>query len=96
MGYWKMRLLALAMIVVGGGLTYHNWQQLLEEGRYSFRLATFGPVAIVLGLFVLLFPARAGAPTTMPERLVALAALGVGLIAGLFNLYLMDPYFFGQ
>ena len=92
----KARILALIMIVVCAGLVYYNWHQMLQEGRYSVKLAAFGPVGIVGGFFLLLFPGRAGKPTNTKERLLALLVFAVGLIAGLVNWYLMDPGFFGR
>lgn len=96
MRYWKIRLLAVAAVLVFAGLVYHNWVQLNEEGRYSTRLATFGPVMIVGGLFMLLFPAKGGKPETAADKLVVLLVFGVGVLAGLANWYLMDPAFFGR
>jgi hypothetical protein len=94
MTHLKGRLLALILIIVFGALTYYNWHQLLLEGRYSFKLATFGPVGIVGGFFLLIFPGLAGKPTTTKERVVVLAVFVVGLAAGVINLYLMDPGMF--
>jgi hypothetical protein len=96
MGHWKARLLAVVLIAVCAGLVYYNWQQLEAEGRYSTKLATFGPVGVVGGLFLLLFPGKAGKPETAGEKAVVLLVLVVGLAVGLLNWYLMDPGFFGR
>ena len=90
----KGRIFALILILACGGMTYYNWHQLRTEGRYSFKLATFGPVGIVGGIFLLFFPALAGKPTTTRERVVVLLVFIVGLAAGVINLYLMDPGMF--
>ena len=95
MSHLKARVLALIMILVCAGLVYYNWQQLLQEGRYSLKLAAFGPVGVVAGFFLLLFPGRGGKPTNTKERVLALLVFAVGLVAGLVNWYLMDPGFFG-
>ena len=95
MHHFKARLLALVIIVVCGGLMYYNWQQLEAEGEYSLKLAAFGPVGVVGGLFLLLFPGKGGRPETTRDRVIALFVFGVGLAAGLLNWYLMDPEFFG-
>lgn len=95
MNHWKARLLAVVIIVIFGGMIYYNWQQLSSEGRYSMKLAAFGPVGVVGGLFLLLFPGKAGKPETTREKLIALLVFGVGVLAGLYNWYLMDPGFFG-
>jgi hypothetical protein len=95
-GHLKARLLALFIIAVFSGLIFYNWHQLNTEGRYSPKLAAFGPVGVVGGLFLLLFPAKGGRPETTRDKLIALLVLVVGLAAGLYNWYLMDPGFFGR
>lgn len=94
--YIKQRLFALVMIIGFIGLTYYNWQQLWDDGRYSLKMAAFGPVGVVGGFFLILFPTMAGRPETTRDRLVLLAVFVVGLAAGLVNWYLMDPGFFGN
>jgi NhaP-type Na+/H+ or K+/H+ antiporter len=88
--------LGIVLIMVFAGMIYYNWNQLTNEGRYSMKLAAFGPVGVVGGLFVLLFPAKAGKPETTRDKIIVLLVLVVGLVAGLFNSYLMDPGFFGR
>jgi hypothetical protein len=92
----KARLFAIVIIVVSVGLIYYNWHQLHTEGRYYMKLAAFGPVGVVGGLFLLLFPGKGGKPETTRDKLVALLVFAVGLVAGLYNWYLMDPGFFGR
>jgi hypothetical protein len=96
MGHLKTRLLALAIIAVFAGLIYVNWRQLRSEGTYSLKLAAFGPVGVVGGLFLLLFPGKGGRPEAARDKVVALLVFGLGLAAGLCNWYLMDPGFFGR
>jgi len=96
MPHLKARLLALVLIVTSVGLIYYNWQQLLHEGKYSFKLASFAPVIGVGGLFLLFFPARAGKPETTKDKVLVLLVLVIGLAVGLVNWYLMDPGFFGR
>ena len=96
MHHLKARVLAVVIIVICGGLMYYNWQQLNAEGEYSLKLAAFGPVGVVGGLFLLLFPGKGGKPETTRDKVIALVVFGVGLVAGLLNWYLMDPGFFGQ
>jgi hypothetical protein len=96
MGHLKSRLLALAIIAVSAGLIYVNWHQLHTEGKYSTKLAAFGPLGVVGGLFLLLFPGKGGKPETARDKVVALLVFGAGLAAGLYNWYLMDPGFFGR
>jgi hypothetical protein len=96
MSHLKTRLLAVAIILVFAFLIYVNWQQLNGEGRYSTKLAAFGPVGVIGGLFLLLFPGKGGKPETARDKVVALLVLALGLPAGLYNWYLMDPGFFGR
>jgi hypothetical protein len=92
----KARLLGAALILLFAGLTCYNWQQLHEEGSYSLKVAAFGPVGVVGGLFLLLFPGMGGKPETTMDKLVVLLVFVVGAAAGLLNWYLMDPGFFGR
>jgi len=94
--HWKARLLALVIILLFTGLTWYNWRQLTSEGSYSMKLAAFGPVGVVGGLFILLFPGKAGKPETTKDKVIVLLVFGIGLLAGLCNWYLMDPGFFGR
>ena len=96
MHHWKARLLAVFIIVIFAGLAYYNWRQLTSEGRYSLKLAAFAPVGVVGGLFILIFPDKAGKPETTKDKIIVLLVFGIGLLAGLCNWYLMDPGFFGR
>ena len=96
MHHLKARLFAIVLILVSLGLIYYNWQQLLRDGSYSMKLAAFGPVITVGGIFLLISPTRAGKPTTTKEKITVLLVLVVGLLAGLVNWYFMDPGFFGR
>lgn len=96
MGHLKARLFGLVIIAVFVGMTYYNWHLRDTEGSYYPKLALFGPVGIVGGLFMLLFPSKAGKPETTRDRLLVLLIFAVGFAAGGYNLYLMDPHFFGR
>lgn len=93
---FKARIFALVLILVSIGLVYYNWHQLLTQGRYSLKLAAFGPLLIIGGVYLLLFPSRGGKPTNTKEKVIALTVFVIGLLAGLINWYLMDPGFFGR
>jgi hypothetical protein len=93
---FKGRVFAIVLILVSVGLVYYNWHQLLGEGRYSMKLAAFGPVVGIGGFYLLLFPSMGGKPTTAKEKIIALIVFVIGLMAGLINWYLMDPGFFGR
>ncbi|HEX8177630.1 MAG TPA: hypothetical protein VF543_21250 [Pyrinomonadaceae bacterium] len=92
--HWKMRLLGLVIIVIFAGLLYYDWQMLWQEGQYYMKLAVMAPLGIIGGLFVLLFPTKAGPPETNSDRLIVFLVFLVGMAAGAANLYLMDPGFF--
>jgi hypothetical protein len=96
MSHLKARLFAIVIIVIGVGLAYFNWQQLNAEGRYSFKIAAFSPLVVVGGIFLLLFPGKFGKPETTKDKMIVMLVFGIGLVAGAFNLYLMDPGFFGM
>ena len=53
---FKARVFALLLILVSVGLVYYNWHQLLQEGRYSMKLASFGPVGVIGGVICCYFP----------------------------------------
>jgi hypothetical protein len=96
MKHLKARALALVLIVLSVGLIYFNWHQLQQEGRYSMKVAAFGPVVGIGGVFLMFFPWMVGKPSTTKEIIIVLMVMGVGLAAGLINWYLMDPGFFGR
>lgn len=96
MKYWKVRLFALVIILVSALLVYFNWQQMLLDTTYSIQTATFGPMCVVGGIFLLLFPTNVGKPETPMQKIFAVLMVIVGLAAGLINWYLMDPGFFGM
>jgi NhaP-type Na+/H+ or K+/H+ antiporter len=95
MRHLKARLLGVVIITVCAGLIYYNWNELHHTGSYSLKLAAFGPVGVVGGFFLLLFPGKGGRPQTTKDKIIALLVFGIGLAAGLFNWFLMDPHFFG-
>lgn len=94
--YIKQRLFAIALIVGFAALTYYNWHQLWQTSEYSLKLAAFGPLGIVGGVFLLIFPTMIGKPDTAREKIIVFAVFGLGIIAGLLNWFLMDPGFFGM
>ena len=92
----KARLLAIILILLSIVLIYINWRQLWSEGTYSMKLAAFGPLVGIGGIYLLLFPSPGGKPNTTAEKVSALIVFVIGLLAGLVNWYLMDPGFFGR
>jgi hypothetical protein len=88
---FKARLFAVLLILVSVGLVFYNWHQLFQEGRYCMKLASFGPLVGIGGLYLLLFPSRGGKPTTAKEKIAVLLVFVIGMIAGLINWHLMDP-----
>jgi NhaP-type Na+/H+ or K+/H+ antiporter len=96
MNHLKVRLFALILILVCAVMIYYNWRQLHQEHIYSLRLAAFGPVGVVGGFFLLLFPGRTGKPTSTKEKILVLLVFALGFLVVLINLYLMDPSMFGK
>lgn len=96
MQHVKARILALILILVSVVIIYINWHQLLQEGRYSVKMAALGPLVGIGGLYLLVFPSKAGKPSTAREKITVLIVFAIGLLAGLVNWYLMDPRFFGK
>ena len=96
MQHLRARILALVLIVVSIAIIYINWRQLLREGTYSLKMAAFGPLVGIGGIYLLLFPSQAGKPTTAKEKIAVLIVFTIGVVAGLINWYLMDPGFFGR
>jgi len=92
----KGRLLGLIIIAVFAIIMYINWTQLNSEGKYSIKMAVFGPLGIIGGLFILAFPSNAGKPQTTLDKVIVMGVFVVGILAGLVNWYLMDPGYFGR
>ena len=76
-------------------MIYYGWYQLRTEGVYYLKMATFAPLGVVGGIFLLLFPGMGGKPNTTKEKVIVFAVFAIGLLAGLVNWFLMDPGFFG-
>jgi hypothetical protein len=93
--YVKQRLFALLLIAVCAGMTYYGWYLLRTEGLYYLKMATFAPLGVVGGIFLLLFPAMGGKPNSKKQTVIVFAVFAIGILAGLLNWYLMDPGFFG-
>lgn len=96
MGHLKVRLFAVFLIALFAGFTWYGWHQLATEGQYSLKMAAFGPVGVVGGLFLLFLPTKFGKPETTADKIIVLSVFVIGLAAGLVNWYLMDPGFFGK
>jgi len=91
MKYWQIRLFALAIILLSAAMVYYNWQQAINEGTYSFRIAALAPIGVVGGIFLLFFPTKIGRPETTLDKFIAILVVIIGAAAGFYNWYLMDP-----
>jgi hypothetical protein len=91
----KTRLFGVILIIAFAAMIYYGWYQLRHEGVYYLKMATFAPLGVVGGIFLVLFPGMGGKPNTTKEKLIVFVVFGIGLIAGLINWFLMDPGFFG-
>ncbi len=94
MGLFVIRLFGLGGALACAAIVYYNWQELLREGTYSLRAATIAPIFVLGGLYIMLFPTKIGRPETTLDKFVTFLIVVVGLAAGLYNWYLMDPGFF--
>ena len=93
--YLKQRAFALVLIVVCAGMIYYGWYLLRSEGVYYLKMATFAPLGVVGGIFLLLFPTMSGKPNSTKQKVIVFAVFAIGILAGLINWFLMDPGFFG-
>ena len=93
--YLKQRVFALVLIVVCAGMIYYGWYLLRSEGVYYLKMATFAPLGVVGGIFLLLFPTMSGKPNSTKQKVIVFAVFAIGILAGLINWFLMDPGFFG-
>ena len=93
--YLKQRLFALVLIIVSAGMIYYGWHLLRTEGVYYMKMATFAPLGVVGGIFLLLFPTMSGKPNSTRQKVIVFAVFAIGIVAGLVNWFLMDPGFFG-
>lgn len=91
----KARIFAVVLILVFAGMIYYGWYQLRTEGVYYMKMATFSPLGVVGGIFLLLFPSMGGKPNTTKQKVIVMVVFAIGLLAGLVNWFLMDPGFFG-
>ena len=91
----KQRLFALVLIAVCAGMIYYGWYLLRTEGVYYMKMATFSPLGVVGGIFLLLFPTMGGKPNSTKQKVMVFAVFAIGILAGLLNWFLMDPGFFG-
>ena len=96
MKYVRVRMVLLGFILCMVGLVYYEWHRALQTFHYSPKVAFVGPLAITLGLYVLILPTRLGKPSSAGEIKESLAVMVLGTMAGLVNLYLMDPSMFGR
>lgn len=95
MSYLKQRIIAILLIIFSAAMIWYGWYRLREEGVYSLKMATFAPLGVTGGVFLLLFPSFWGKPTTTKQKVIVFAVFAVGIVAGLVNWFLMDPGFFG-
>lgn len=94
--YWQIRLFALAIALISGTMIYYNWQEVINEGTYSFRIAALAPIGVVLGIYLMFFPTKIGRPETTLDKILAFLLIAVGSAAGFYNWYLMDPLKFEE
>ena len=96
MSYWKTRIGAVVTILLSAFFIHYDWHLLNSEGKYYPKLAVFGPVGVIGGMYLLLFPSKAGKPQTTKDKVLAIVVLLIGVAFGVVNLFLLDPGFFGR
>lgn len=87
----KQRIVGLFIALVSIAILYWTWHEARHDGVYYLKAAAFAPLGIVGGIFLIFFPQFYGKPETTKEKVVVLAVFFVGILAGLFNWYLIDP-----
>ncbi len=92
----KTRLFGIVIFAVFSVLVYYNWTQAAAGGQYSPKLAAFGPLGLIGGLFIILFPSKVGKPETLMGKIVIFSLFIVSMALGLLNWYWIDPGFFGR
>src|SRR5690349_3544304 len=95
MSHLKQRLIAILLILFSAAMIWYGWYRLREEGVYSLKMATFAPLGVIGGVFLLVVPSMGGKPTTAKQKAIVFVVFAVGILAGLVNWFLMDPGFFG-
>lgn len=91
MGLFWIRLFGLGGSLLAAAIVYFNWQELLRDGTYSLRAAGVGPLFVVYGLYIMVFPTKIGKPETTLDKFMVVLVTILGLAAGAYNWYLMDP-----
>ena len=86
-----IRLFGLAAAGISYWIITSQWEKLATEGVYSLRYAVLAPMIGVMGLFIFLFPKYIGKPETTSEKVIVMFVFLLGVAAGFYNLYLMDP-----
>lgn len=92
---WMIRVFGLAVAVISYWIVNSQWVSLQTDGSYSMRYAVMAPVALVMGFFIFLFPKFIGVPEKPLEKFIVFSVFLIGIAAGVYNLYLMDPSRFG-
>ena len=96
---WIVRLFGLAIAALSYWLVNSQWTDFYADGTFSLRYVVVGPIGIVMGIFLFLFPKFVGVSEKTSEKIIVsfVFLLGIaavfllGIAAGLYNLYLMDP-----
>lgn len=97
---FKGLALILVNLLGGVGLTWWNWNMLLNEGSYYPKMAFISPLMIVIGIFGIFKPkalvggnkAFGGKEGTTSKALL-IALVVIALLAGGLNIYFMHYYY---
>ena len=88
---WIIRLFGLAVAALSYWLVNSQWASFAADGIFSLRYVVAGPIGIVMGIFLFLFPKFVGVPEKTSEKIIVSIVFLLGIAAGFYNLYLMDP-----
>lgn len=88
---WIIRLFGLAVAALSYWMVQSQWAGFNSDGTYSLRYVVAPPIGVVMGIFLFLFPKFVGVPEKTSEKIIVSIVFLLGIAAGLYNLYLMDP-----
>ena len=86
----KERVIGCIAALISLGILYWTWYEAQHKGIYYLKAALFTPIFIVLGMFLIFFPQFYGKPETTRQKIVVLAVFAIGVMLGLYNLYLIN------
>jgi len=96
MNHLKARIFALLLISCLRGFDLLQLASTAAAGKLFIQVGRVRTIGVVGGFFLLMFPGRGGKPLPQKSGCWCCLVFVIGLIAGLINVYLMDPGMFGK